>query len=62
MEEVTSAVKDMEDFSVNSKDNTRAVEQLASQLNTVQRVSEEAQVLSELSDELMNVVNTFVVK
>lgn len=63
MEEVTSAVKDMEDFSVNSKDNTRAVAATsASQLNTVQRVSEEAQVLSELSDELMNVVNTFVVK
>ncbi|MFF5996608.1 methyl-accepting chemotaxis protein [Lysinibacillus sp. KU-BSD001] len=63
MEEVTSAVKDMEDFSVNSKDNTSAVAATsASQLNTVQRVSEEAQVLSELSDELMNVVNTFVVK
>ncbi len=63
MEEVTSAVKDMEDFSINSKDNTRAVAATsASQLNTVQRVSEEAQVLSELSDELLNVVNTFVVK
>ncbi|WP_155593733.1 methyl-accepting chemotaxis protein [Lysinibacillus cavernae] len=63
MEEVTSAVKDMEHFSVNSKDNTRAVAATsASQLNTVQRVSEEAQVLSELSDELLNVVNTFVVK
>lgn len=63
MEEVTSAVKDMEDFSINSKDNTRAVAATsASQLNTVQRVSEEAQVLSELSDELLNVVHTFVVK
>ncbi|WP_312507134.1 methyl-accepting chemotaxis protein [Lysinibacillus sp.] len=63
MEEVTSAVKDMEEFSINSKDNTRAVAATsASQLNTVQRVSEEAQVLSELSDELLNVVNTFVVK
>ncbi|KPN96587.1 methyl-accepting chemotaxis protein [Lysinibacillus sp. ZYM-1] len=63
MEEVTSAVKDMEDFSINSKDNTRAVAATsASQLNTVQRVSEEAQVLSELSEELLNVVNTFVVK
>jgi len=63
MEQVTSAVKDMEDFSINSKDSTRAVAATsASQLNTVQRVSEEAQVLSELSEELLNVVNTFVVK
>ncbi|MFJ7732753.1 methyl-accepting chemotaxis protein [Lysinibacillus sp. NPDC097231] len=63
MEEVTSAVKDMEGFSVLSRDNTRAVaEASASQLNTVQRVSEEAQVLTDLSDELFNVVNTFEVK
>jgi len=63
MEEVTSAVKDMEDFSVSSRDNTRAVaETSSSQLNTVQRVSEEAQVLTDLSSELLNVVNTFVVK
>ncbi|EAZ85788.1 methyl-accepting chemotaxis protein [Lysinibacillus sp. FSL M8-0216] len=63
MEQVTSAVKDMEDFSINSKESTRAVAATsASQLNTVQRVSEEAQVLSELSEELLNVVNTFVVK
>lgn len=63
MEEVTSAVKDMEDFSLSSRDNTRAVaETSSSQLNTVQRVSEEAQVLTDLSDELLNVVNTFVVK
>ncbi|MNH28491.1 putative methyl-accepting chemotaxis protein YoaH [compost metagenome] len=63
MEEVTSAVKDMEDFSVSSRDNTRAVaETSSSQLNTVQRVSEEAQVLTDLSSELLNVVNSFVVK
>jgi len=63
MEEVTSAVKDMEDFSVSSRDNTRAVaETSSSQLNTVQRVSEEAQVLTDLSSELLNVVNTFIVK
>lgn len=63
MEEVTSAVKDMEDFSVNSRDNTRAVaETSASQLNTVHKVSEEAQALTDLSNELLNVVNTFVVK
>lgn len=63
MQEVTSAVKDMESFSIDSKEHTSAVaETSASQLNTVQRVSEEAQVLSELSDELLNVVNTFVVK
>ncbi|KOS62278.1 HAMP domain-containing protein [Lysinibacillus agricola] len=63
MEEVTSAVKDMEDFSVNSRDNTRAVaETSASQLNSVHRVSEEAQMLTDLSNELLNVVNTFVVK
>ena len=63
MEEVTSAVKDMEDFSMGSRDNTRAVaETSSSQLNTVQRVSEEAQVLTDLSSELLNVVNTFVVK
>ncbi len=63
MEEVTSVVKDMEGFSVLSRDNTRAVaETSASQLNTVQRVSEEAQVLTDLSDELFNVVNTFEVK
>ncbi|QGG53330.1 methyl-accepting chemotaxis protein [Lysinibacillus pakistanensis] len=63
MEEVTSAVKDMEDFSVSSRDNTRAVaETSSSQLNTVQRVSEEAQVLTDLSSELLNVVNTFVLK
>ncbi|WP_068986452.1 MULTISPECIES: methyl-accepting chemotaxis protein [Lysinibacillus] len=63
MEEVTSAVKDMEDFSVTSRDNTRAVaETSASQLNTVQRVSEEAQVLNDLSSELLNVVNTLEVK
>lgn len=63
MEEVTSAVQDMEHFSVSSRDNTRAVaETSASQLNTVQRVSEEAQVLSDLSGELLTVVNTFIVK
>jgi len=63
MEEVTSAVKDMEDFSMGSRDNTRAVaETSSSQLNTVQRVSEEAQVLTDLSSELLNVVNSFVVK
>ncbi|MEX3747583.1 MULTISPECIES: methyl-accepting chemotaxis protein [Lysinibacillus] len=63
MEEVTSAVKDMEDFSVTSRDNTRAVaETSASQLNTVHRVSEEAQVLNDLSSELLNVVNTLAVK
>ncbi len=63
MEEVTSAVQDMEHFSVSSRDNTRAVaETSASQLNTVQRVSEEAQVLSDLSSELLTVVNTFIVK
>lgn len=63
MEEVTLAVKDMEDFSVGSRDNTRAVaETSSSQLNTVQRVSEEAQVLTDLSSELLNVVNSFVVK
>ncbi|MFJ7650184.1 methyl-accepting chemotaxis protein [Lysinibacillus sp. NPDC097279] len=63
MEEVTSAVQDMEQFSVNSRNNTSTVaETSATQLNTVQRVSEEAQVLTDLSDELLTVVNTFIVK
>ncbi|MGE7844072.1 methyl-accepting chemotaxis protein [Lysinibacillus sp. NPDC093712] len=63
MEEVTSAVQDMEQFSENSRNNTSTVaETSATQLNTVQRVSEEAQVLTDLSDELLTVVNTFIVK
>ncbi|MEK5331062.1 methyl-accepting chemotaxis protein [Lysinibacillus sp. FSL W8-0992] len=63
MEEVTSAVQDMEQFSENSRNNTSTVaETSATQLNTVQRVSEEAQVLTDLSDELLTVVKTFIVK
>ncbi len=63
MEEVTSSVQDMEKFSGHSRDNTRAVaEASVSQLNTVHKVSDEAQVLTELSTELLSVVNTFIVK
>lgn len=63
MQEVTSSVQDMEKFSVLSRENTKSVaETSASQLNAVQKVSDEAQVLSQLSTELMNVVNSFIVK
>lgn len=63
MQEVTSSVQDMEKFSVLSRENTKsAAETSASQLNAVQKVSDEAQVLSQLSTELMNVVNSFIVK
>ncbi|MFY0520949.1 methyl-accepting chemotaxis protein [Lysinibacillus sp. UGB7] len=63
MEEVTSSVQDMEEFSVHSRDNTRGVaEASVTQLNTVNKVSDEAQVLTELSTELLTVVHTFIVK
>lgn len=60
MHEVTSSVLEMENFSSLSKENTKyAAETTTTQLEAVQKVSEEAQVLSDLSTELMNVVNTF---
>lgn len=63
MEEVTISVQEMEEFSKNSRDNTRAVAQASvSQLEAVHRVSDEAQVLTDLSGELLTVVNTFIVK
>lgn len=63
MEEVTTSVQDMEEFSKNSRDNTQAVSQASvSQLEAVHRVSDEAQVLTDLSGELLTVVNTFIVK
>lgn len=62
-EEVTSSVQKMEEFSITSRDNTKAVaEASVSQLHTVHQVSDEAQVLTNLSDELLDVVNTFIVK
>lgn len=62
MQEVTLSVQDMEQFSVLSKENTKfAADTTSTQLEAVQKVSDEAQVLSELSTELMNVVNTFKV-
>lgn len=62
MHEVTLSVQDMEQFSVLSKENTKfAADTTSTQLEAVQKVSDEAQVLSELSTELMNVVNTFKV-
>ncbi len=62
-EEVTVSVQNMEEFSINSRDNTRAVaEASVSQLNAVHRISDEAQVLTDLSGELLTVVNTFKAK
>ena len=62
-EEVTASVQKMEEFSISSRDNTRTVaESSASQLHVVQQVSDEAQVLTDLSSELLDVVNTFIVK
>ena len=62
-EEVTASVQKMEEFSITSRDNTRVVaEASVSQLQAVHRITDEAQVLTDLSDELLDVVNTFVVK
>ncbi|MFC5588720.1 methyl-accepting chemotaxis protein [Sporosarcina soli] len=62
-EEVTASVQNMEEFSIHSRDNTKTVAEVsASQLQAVQQVSEEAQVLTELSDDLLKVVHTFIVK
>ena len=61
--EVTTSVQNMEEFSITSRDNTRVVaEASVSQLQAVHRITDEAQVLTNLSDELLDVVNTFVVK
>ncbi|GLC90227.1 methyl-accepting chemotaxis protein [Lysinibacillus piscis] len=63
MEEVTSTVKETEAFSIQSRNMTNTVaEATASQHDMMSKVSEEAQALSDLSDELLNVVNTFIVK
>ena len=60
MNEVTLAVLDMEQFSTLSKENTKyAAETTATQLDAVHKVSDEAKVLSELSTELLDIVNTF---
>ena len=62
-EEVTASVRKTEEYSIHSNDNTKMVAEIsASQLNTVQQVSDEAQVLTELSSELLTVVHTFIVK
>ncbi|WP_318617127.1 hypothetical protein [Sporosarcina sp. YIM B06819] len=56
-------VQKIEEFSINSRDNTRVVAKASvSQLHAVHQISDEAQVLTDLSDELLDVVNTFVVK
>ncbi|MCM3112255.1 methyl-accepting chemotaxis protein [Lederbergia lenta] len=61
--EVTDSVQQMEMISNSSRDNTRAVaEASVSQLNSVNQISDEAQVLNDLSDELMHVVNKFKVQ
>ncbi|AWE06917.1 methyl-accepting chemotaxis protein [Lysinibacillus sp. 2017] len=63
MEEVTTSVQDMEHFSINSRNNTRTIADASvTQLDTVNRVSEEAQALTNLSAELMKVVSSFIVK
>ena len=49
-EEVTASVQKMEEFSINSRNNTKTVaEASVSQLDAIQRVSDEAQVLTDLS-------------
>ncbi len=61
--EVTSSVHKMEEFSIASRENTKTVaEASVSQLHTVRQVSDEAQILTNLSEELLKVVNTFIVK
>lgn len=63
MEEVTTSVQETEEFSKNSRDNTRAVAQSSvAQLEAIHKVSDEAQVLTNLSNELSNVINAFVGK
>lgn len=61
--EVTDSVQQMEMISNSSRDNTKAVAEASiSQLNAVNQISDEAQVLNDLSDELMHVVNKFKVQ
>ncbi|MBE1553151.1 methyl-accepting chemotaxis protein [Sporosarcina limicola] len=62
-EEVTDSVKQMEVFSRDSRDNTRAVAEASGlHVNAVNQISDEAQLLNELSGELLTVVNKFNVK